>query len=147
MQIQKSYMAPQNYKKQWYLFDGENQILGRLAAKIAMILMGKHRPTYTPHIDAGDFIIVTNVTKVKVTGKKLKDKMYYSWTGYPGGLRKKSLEELNEKHPEAALMLAVRRMLPKSKMGRQMLTKLKIYEGATHPHAAQAPQVWKDTQE
>jgi len=91
MRIQRSYMAPHDMKKQWYHIDGENQVLGRLAVEVANILMGKHRPTYTPHLDTGDFVIVTNCKKIKVTGKKLQEKMYYSWTGYPGGLRTQTL--------------------------------------------------------
>lgn len=145
MQLQKSYIAPSNLKREWYLMDATNQILGRLAVKIAMILMGKHHPQYTPFLDTGDFIIVTNVEKVKITGRKLKGKVYYWWSGYPGGLKKKTLEELQNKHPEDPLLLAVRRMLPKSRLGRQMLKKLKVYAGPNHPHAAQQPKVWQDT--
>lgn len=145
MKIQRSYMAPHDMKKQWYHIDGENQVLGRLAVEVATILMGKHRPTYTPHLDTGDFVIVTNCKKIKVTGKKLQDKVYYSWTGYPGGLRSQTLLQKREKHPTEPLYLAVRRMLPKSKLGRQMLTKLKLYPDEKHPHAAQCPQVWKNS--
>jgi len=145
MRIQRSYMAPHDMKKQWYHIDGENQVLGRLAVEVANILMGKHRPTYTPHLDTGDFVIVTNCKKIKVTGKKLQEKMYYSWTGYPGGLRTQTLLQKSEKHPTEPLYLAVRRMLPKSNLGRQMLTKLKLYPDENHPHAAQCPQVWKNS--
>lgn len=144
MQLQKSYIAPNNFQRQWYVMDATNQILGRLAVKIATILMGKHRPQYTPFLDTGDFIIVTNIEKVKITGQKRNNKVYFTWTGYPGGLRQKTFKELQVKHPEDPLLLAVRRMLPKSRLGRQMLKKLKVYAGPNHPHAAQQPKVWQD---
>jgi len=143
MQIQRSYIAPHDMKKEWYVMDAQDQILGRLAIQIATVLMGKHRPQYTPFLDTGDFVIVTNVEKVKVTGTKRQRKVYYWWTGYPGGLRQNTFAELLKKHPEEPLLLAVRRMLPKNRLGRQMLKKLKVYVGPNHPHAAQSPKVWQ----
>lgn len=139
--MQKSYMAkPQEVEKKWHVVDADGKVLGRMASQIAMVLMGKHRPTYTPHVDTGDFVIVTNADKVKVTGKKEQNKLYYAWSGYPGGLKIQNLNEKREKRPEHIITLAVRRMLPKSKMGRQMLRKLKVYNG-DHPHQAQSPKV------
>lgn len=146
MQIQKTYMATEAMPKKWYQMDAQNQILGRLAVDIATILMGKHKPIYTPHVDTGDFVVVTNAKKIKVTGKKLEDKNYYAWSGYPSGLKVKNLATMLEKHPEKVIQLAVRRMLPKNKLGRRMLKKLKIYAGASHPHSAQCPEVWKNPQ-
>jgi len=144
MQLQRSYIAPHDMKKQWYVIDAQNQVLGRMAVTIATILMGKHRPQYTPFLDTGDFVIVTNIEKVKITGTKRQKKIYYHWTGYPGGLRQNTFAELQKKHPEEPLLLAVRRMLPKTRLGRQMLTKLKVYEGPNHPHAAQCPKTWQN---
>lgn len=142
--MQKSYMAkPSDLQKTWYEVNAEDQVLGRLASKIAVVLMGKHRPTYTPHIDTGDFVIVTNAEKIKVTGKKEEEKLYYSWSGYPGGLKTQNLSEKRKRKPEEIIQLAVRRMLPKSKLGRQMLKKLKVYKGADHPHQAQNPKTLK----
>jgi len=139
--MRKTYMAdPAKLKKTWYHIDAKNVVLGRAASKIAMILMGKHKPTYTPYTDAGDFVIVTNVRQLKVTGKKFKEKLYYSWSGYPGGLKIRSYETVSKKTPAHVLMLAVRRMLPKSSLGRNMLKKLKVYEGEEHPHQAQKPE-------
>ncbi len=143
MQIQRSYIAPHDLKKQWYIIDATDQVLGKLAIQIALILMGKHRPIYTPFLDTGDFVIVTNIEKVKVTGKKRERKVYYTWSGYPGGLKKQTFAELQHKHPEEPLYLAVRRMLPKSRLGHKMLKKLKVYVGPNHPHAAQCPKVWQ----
>lgn len=142
--MQKSYMAkPSTIEKSWYEVDAQDKVLGRLASKIAVVLMGKHRPTYTPHIDTGDFVIVTNVEKIKVTGKKEDKKLYYSYSGYPGGLKIQNLSEKRKRKPEEILELAVRRMLPKSKLGRQMLKKLKLYSGPSHPHQAQNPKALK----
>ncbi len=124
----------------WYLVDAEGQILGRLAARIALILMGKHKPQYTPHVDLGDFVVVVNAEKIVVTGRKLKEKMYYHASGYPGGLKVMPLEELLARKPAEALRLAVKRMLPKTKLGRHMFSKLKVYAGPEHPHAAQRPE-------
>ena len=123
----------------WFQVDAETETLGHLATKIAHILRGKHKPIYTPHVDTGDFIVVTNAEKIKLTGKKLQDKQYYRHTGYPGGIKSVNAEELLEKNPEMVIMKAVRGMLPKNRLGRQMIKKLKIYAGSTHPHKAQQP--------
>jgi len=123
----------------WFQVDAETETLGHLATKIAHILRGKHKPIYTPHVDTGDFIVVTNAEKIKLTGKKLQDKQYYRHTGYPGGIKSVNAEELLEKKPEMVIMKAVRGMLPKNRLGRQMIKKLKIYSGKDHPHKAQQP--------
>lgn len=123
--------------RQWYCVDADGKILGRLATKLATVLMGKHKPTYTPHIDTGDFVVVTNAEKVKVTGRKASYKTYASYSYHPGGLKVTPYARLLEKHPERIIMFAVRRMLPKSAMGRRLLTKLKVYKGSEHPHQAQ----------
>ena len=124
---------------EWYVVDAENQTLGRLAAKIAPILRGKHKPTYTPHLDCGDFVIVINADKVRVTGRKLDQKYYYRYSGYPGGLKSISLRDQLAKHPERVVEAAVKGMLPKNSLGRQMFKKLKVYAGESHPHQAQKP--------
>jgi large subunit ribosomal protein L13 len=123
----------------WVLYDADNLVLGRLATVIAHRLRGKHKPTFSPHLDVGDFVVVVNAEKVRVTGGKEKDKMYHRHSGYPGGLRSKSLGRLRAESPERIIQLAVRGMLPKGPLGRQMLSKLKIYAGAEHPHSAQRP--------
>ncbi len=115
-------------------------VLGRLAAEIAYVLRGKHLPTYTPHIDNGDYVIVVNADKVRVTGAKYEDKKYYRYSGYPGGLRETSFRQMLERHPERIIEIAVRGMLPKNRLGRQLFRKLKVYAGPEHPHAAQQPQ-------
>ncbi len=125
--------------QQWYVIDAADQVVGRLAAQIAPILMGKHRPTYTPHIDTGDFVIVTNVDKVVYTGNKWQQKFYQRYTGYPGGQKEEQAWKLFQRRPERILHLAVQRMMPKNKIGRHMLSKLKLYVGPRHPHQAQAP--------
>lgn len=127
-------------QKSWFLVDATDQVLGRLAARIAMVLMGKHRPTYTPHVDTGDFVVVVNAERIRVTGDKLLDKTYMHYTYYPSGHRRRNLRTVLEKHPEMALREAVRRMLPKNALARHMLTKLKLYRGETHPHQAQMPE-------
>ncbi len=124
----------------WCTVDADGQILGRLAAKIAPILMGKNKPIYTPHVDTGDFVIVLNAEKIVLTGKKAQTKTYQTYSGYPGGQKITSFEDMMERKPEQVVRLAVRRMLPKSKLGRQMLSKLKVYAGNEHSHAAQKPQ-------
>jgi large subunit ribosomal protein L13 len=124
---------------QWYVIDASDQVVGRLAAQIAPILMGKHRPTYTPHIDTGDFVIVTNVDKVVFTGKKWEQKVYQRYSGYPGGQREEVAWKLFQRHPERILHEAIRRMMPKNKIGRHMLGKLKLYSGPNHPHQPQQP--------
>jgi len=123
----------------WLVVDAEGQILGRLAARIATVLQGKHKPIYTTHIDTGDYVIVVNARKIRVTGRKLEQKTYSRYTGYPGGLRVRSLAEMLARNPEKVIQLAVRRMLPKTKLGRAMFKKLKVYAGPDHPHAAQKP--------
>ena len=123
----------------WYVVDADGRVLGRLAARIATILQGKHKPIWTPHVDTGDFVIITNAAKVKVTGKKLEQKEYRHWSGYPGGLYYRKLGDVLKRHPERVIELAVRRMLPKTKLGRAMFKKLKVYAGAEHPHQAQQP--------
>ena len=123
----------------WHQVDAEGEILGRLAVRIARVLMGKHKPEYTPHIDTGDYVVVTNAEKIRVTGRKLEQKFKTSWSGYPGGLKKRSFGEILEKHPERLIEDAVRRMLPKGRLGRQMYKKLKVYKGTDHPHQAQNP--------
>lgn len=137
----KTYMAKASTVQQgWYVVDAKDQVVGRLATKIARVLMGKHKPTYTPHLDTGDFVIITNADKVRFTGKKMTDKVYHHYTGYLSGHRETQVSEMLESHPERVLTLAIKRMLPKSALGRNMLKKLKIYAGDAHPHAAQDPQ-------
>ena len=127
------------FKRDWYIIDASNKTLGRLAAKIAHRLRGKHKAEYTPHVDTGDYIVVTNVETIKVTGRKFKNKMYYNHTGFPGGIKEISFEKLQARHPERVLERAVKGMLPKNSLGRDMYRKLKIYVGSEHPHAAQQP--------
>lgn len=127
-------------KKKWYLVDAEGKILGRLASKIAQVLSGKNKPIYTPFLDTGDFVVVINAKKVKVTGNKEKKKIYYHYSGYPGGMKEIVYEKLMEKKPTIIIQKAVRGMLPKSKLGRKMLKKLKIYAGTEHRHQAQCPE-------
>jgi large subunit ribosomal protein L13 len=129
--------------RNWYVIDAEGQILGRLASEIARRLRGKHKPIYTPYVDTGDFVIVVNAGKVSLTGKKLSDKVYYHYSGYPGGLKKTYAGKLLEDNPDKVLNYAVKGMLPKNSLGRKMLKKLKIYAGNDHPHEAQCPQVIK----
>ncbi len=130
---------PEHIDHQWFVVDAENQILGRLATQIAHRLRGKHKPEFAPHMDNGDFIVVVNCEKIRVTGTKLATKMYYNHSGYVGGLRETSLSKLMAAKPAAALTLAVRGMLPRNRLGRAMLKKLKVYAGPDHPHAAQKP--------
>jgi large subunit ribosomal protein L13 len=123
----------------WYLVNADGKILGRLATKLADLLRGKNKPTYTPHLDTGDFVVVVNAGKVTLTGKKMKDKIYYHHTGYPGGIKEMSAEKLLAKKPTEMIRMAVKGMLPKNSLGRQVLRKLKVYAGADHPHEAQKP--------
>ena len=125
--------------REWHHYDAEGQILGKIAVEIAKKLMGKEKLTFPPHIDGGDYVVVTNASKLVVTGKKLTDKVYYNHSGYPGGIRARRLGEILEKKPEELLMLAVKRMLPKNKLGRQQLTRLRVFAGAEHSHVAQKP--------
>lgn len=126
-------------KHDWYVVDAEGQTLGRLAARIAPILKGKHKPIYTPHLDCGDFVIVVNADKVRVTGRKLDQKNYYRHSEYPGGISSVTLRDQLAQHPERVLQAAVRGMLPKNRLGRRLVKKLKVYAGASHPHQAQKP--------
>jgi len=126
-------------KHEWYVVDAQGLTLGRLAARIAPILKGKHKPTYTPHLDGGDFVIVVNADKLRVTGRKLDQKLYHRHSGYPGGLSTINLRDQLARHPERVLELAVRGMLPKNRLGRRMFKKLKVYAGGSHPHQAQQP--------
>jgi large subunit ribosomal protein L13 len=129
--------------KQWFLFDAKGQVLGRLATQIATILVGKHKPNYTPHADTGDFVVVVNAKEIALTGKKWSGKMYYDHSGYVGGLKEKTATELMEKHPEELIKRAVWGMLHKSKQARHQLNKLKVYNEAEHPHSAQNPKSWE----
>jgi large subunit ribosomal protein L13 len=131
---------PAEVRREWYVVDAEGKTLGRLASEIACRLKGKHKPIFTPHVDTGDYIVVVNAEKVRVTGNKLKDKMYHHHTGYIGNLKSISLEKQLQKHPERVLQTAVRGMLPRNPLGRSMMRKLKIYAGPTHQHQAQQPQ-------
>ncbi len=137
----KTYSAkPHEVEQNWLLVDAEGQTLGRMASAIATRLRGKHKAEYTPHVDTGDYVVVINADKVKVTGNKTTDKMYHSHSGYPGGLKSISFEKLQERAPEKVVKLAVKGMLPRTPLGRAMFKKLKVYAGAEHPHGAQQPQ-------
>ena len=137
----KTYSAkPESVQREWFIVDAAEKTLGRLATEIALRLKGKHKPEYTPHVDTGDYIVVINAEKIRVTGKKTTDKMYYRHTGYPGGLRSISFDKLIDHKPEMVFELAVKGMLPKNPLGRDMYRKLKVYAGSEHPHAAQQPQ-------
>ena len=138
----KSYIAkPQEVERKWYVLDAEGKTLGRLATEAASILRGKRKPIYTPHVDTGDYVIVINAEKIEVTGKKRKEKIYKRHTGYPGGLREITFEKLQAKKPDEIIRHAVKGMLPKGPLGRQMYKKLKVYAGPEHNHAAQKPEV------
>ncbi len=138
----KTYIPKENeIQRQWFVIDARGKTLGRLASKIARILMGKHKANYTPFMDLGDFVIVTNARYIRTTGAKLEEKIYYQYSGYPGGLKKRTLAEMLKKHPERVIEHAVRLMLPKNALGRKMFKKLKVYPEAEHPHAAQNPQL------
>ncbi|RKZ36392.1 MAG: 50S ribosomal protein L13 [Gammaproteobacteria bacterium] len=130
---------PETVKHQWFLIDAQNLVLGRLASEIAKRLRGKHKPEYTPHVDTGDYIVVTNAEKVQVTGRKRTDKMYHHYSGYPGGMKSISFDKLLVKAPERILEIAVKGMLPKGPLGRAMFRKLKVYAGTEHQHHAQQP--------
>lgn len=140
----KSYMAKANeVERKWYVIDAEGKVLGRLASEIASVLRGKRKPIFTPHVDCGDFVIVINADKVVLTGDKLNQKIHAYHTGYPGGRKEIVYSEMIEKRPEKVIELAVKGMLPKSRLGRQMIKKLKVYAGAEHLHAAQSPEVYE----
>src|SRR4030043_2014439 len=136
----KTYQAKkEELEYKWYLVNAEGKVLGRLATELANILKGKNKPTFTPHVDTGDFVVVVNAEKVVLTGKKMKDKKYYHHTGHPGGIRETSAEKLLARKPTEMIRIAVKGMLPKNSLGRQKIQKLKIYAGAKHPHEAQKP--------
>ena len=139
----KTYSArPGEVKQNWYLVDAADQSLGRLSVPVAMRLMGKDKPTYTAHVDTGDFVVVINAEKIKVHPKKYESKTYQKWSGYPGGLRVRTLAEEQKKNPATIILESVRRMLPKNMLGKVMLSKLKVYPGTEHPHLAQKPVAW-----
>ena len=138
----KTFMAsPATIDRKWYVVDAQGQTLGRLASEVAKVLRGKNKPIYTPHMDCGDYVIIVNADKIVVTGKKLDQKIYYHHSGWVGGLKETTLREMLQKKPEQVVELAVKGMLPKGPLGRQMNTKLHVYAGAEHPHAAQKPEV------
>ncbi len=138
----KTYQAKkEELRPQWYLVNAEGKVLGRLASKLASLLRGKTKPIYTPHLDTGDFVVVINAEKVVLTGKKMKDKIYYHHTGYPGGIKSISAGELMAKKPTELIRIAVKGMLPKNSLGRKMFRKLKVYAGPDHPHEAQRPKL------
>ena len=139
----RTYSAkPADVERKWYVIDAEGVVLGRLASIVASRLRGKHRPLYTPHIDCGDNIIVINAEKVRLTGRKREDKVFYWHTGYPGGIKQRTMAQtLDGKHPERAVLKAVERMVPRSPLGRQQMRKLRVYKGTEHPHEAQSPEL------
>ena len=138
----KTYMAnPDKLEKKWYVVDASGMVLGRLASEVASVLRGKNKPEFTPNVDTGDYVVVVNADKIKVTGKKLDQKIYYRHSDYVGSLKETTLKEMLAKHPERVIEFAVKGMLPKGPLGREMMTKLHVYAGAEHPHAAQKPEV------
>ena len=140
----KTYMAnPDKLEKKWYVVDASGQTLGRLASEVAKILRGKNKPEFTPFVDTGDYVIIVNAEKIAVTGKKLSQKIYYRHSDYVGGMKETTLKEMLDRHPERVLELAVKGMLPKGPLGREMYKKLHVYTGAEHPHAAQKPEAIK----
>ena len=134
---------PSDIKRKWYVVDARNEILGRLASKVAHILRGKHKPIFAPHVDVGDHVIIINAKKIRVTGRKAQQKRYTRYSGYPGGLKETVYEKMLEKHPEKILEHAIRGMLPKNRLGRKMFKKLKVYAGDQHHHSAQQPEQLK----
>jgi len=144
--MKNTYMQKkEEVSRNWYVIDATDMTLGRLAAKVATILRGKHKPTYTPHVDCGDYVIVVNASKVNLTGNKLDKKIYYNHSGYPGGLRERTARTMIENYPEEMIERAVKGMLPKGRLGRQMYKKLFVYAGSEHPHQAQQPVELKET--
>ncbi|MBA2876944.1 50S ribosomal protein L13 [Thermaerobacillus caldiproteolyticus] len=142
--MRTTYMAkPKEVERKWYVVDAEGKTLGRLASEVAAILRGKHKPTFTPHVDTGDHVIIINAEKIELTGKKLTDKLYYRHSLHPGGLKVRTALEMRTNYPEKMLELAVRGMLPKGRLGRQMFKKLHVYRGSEHPHQAQKPEVYE----
>lgn len=141
--MRTTFMAnAQNITRQWYVVDAAGQTLGRLASEVASILRGKHKPTFTPHVDAGDFVVVINAEQIVLTGNKLDQKHYYRHSGYPGGIKSTSYRTLMEKKPEFVIEKAIKGMLPHNRLGRAMAKKLKVYSGPDHPHQAQKPETW-----
>jgi large subunit ribosomal protein L13 len=141
--MSKTYMAnKQTVEKKWFVIDAENLVLGRLSTEVAILLRGKHKPIFTPHVDCGDYVIIVNAEKVALTGNKLADKMYYRHSGYPGGLKSRSAERMLELQPQKVLEESIRGMLPKTKLGDDMYRKLYVYVGPEHPHQAQKPEVY-----
>jgi len=138
--VKTTQLTPQDVQKQWVLIDAEGLVLGRLATKVATILRGKHKPTFTPHVDCGDFVVVINADKIVLTGKKLDQKIYRKHSGYVGGLKETPYKVMMQKKPDFVVWEAVRGMMPKGPLGRLMMRKLKVYRGEAHPHAAQQPQ-------
>ena len=132
---------PAEVEQEWYVIDAENQVVGRLASQVAAILRGKHKPYFTPHVDCGDYVIIVNADKVRFSGKKETDKLYYRYSGYPGGLKTRTAKEMRQRRPDYIMRHAVKGMLPKGPLGRRMLKKLKVYASPTHPHEAQQPKV------
>ncbi len=132
---------PAEVEQEWYVIDAENQVVGRLASQVAAILRGKHKPNFTPHVDCGDYVIIVNADKVRFSGKKETDKLYYRYSGYPGGLKTRTAKEMRQRRPDYIVRHAVKGMLPKGPLGRSMLKKLKVYATTTHPHEAQQPKV------
>ncbi|MBS4193329.1 50S ribosomal protein L13 [Bacillus sp. FJAT-49705] len=132
-----------NIERKWYVVDAEGKTLGRLASEVASILRGKHKPTFTPHVDTGDHVIILNAAKIELTGNKLNDKIYYRHTNHPGGLKTRTANEMRTNYPERMLELAIKGMLPKNTLGRQMFKKLHVYAGAEHKHQAQQPEVYE----
>lgn len=141
--MRTTYMAkPNEVERKWYIVDAAGQTLGRLASEVASIIRGKHKPEFTPHVDTGDFVVVINASQIKLTGKKMQNKMYYRHSLYPGGLKVTSAQDLLNSKPDRMIEFAVHGMLPKNRLGDSMKTKLKVYGGAEHPHQAQQPEVW-----
>ncbi len=139
--MKRTYVTkPEDVQRDWYVVDADGQTLGRLASKVAQIVRGKHKPIYSPSADVGDYVIVVNAEKIRVTGSKLDDKIYYRHSGYPGGLKEMTLRRMLDEHPTRVIKHAVRGMLPKNRLGRRMFKKLKVYAGAEHPHEAQQPE-------
>ena len=134
------FVKPEDANQKWYLVDAKDQVLGRLAAKVARVIRGKHKPIFTPNMDTGDFVVIINADKIRMTGKRETQKTYFTHSMYPGGAKIRSYSEMMEKKPELALETAVRGMLPKTKLGRKLIKKLKVYAGETHPHSAQKPE-------
>jgi large subunit ribosomal protein L13 len=142
--MRTTFMAkPAEVERKWYVVDAEGQTLGRLASEVASVLRGKHKPTYTPHVDTGDHVIIINAEKIELTGNKINNKKYYRHSNHPGGLKVRTAKEMREKYPQQMLELAVKGMLPKGSLGRQMLKKLNVYRGSEHPHQAQKPEVYE----